>query len=281
MILLPAAALAFPASCRAANMVKVDKTKIRVSLAAGQETAGVINLENPSKDVLGVRMYMEDWTYVAPFDGSKEFKPVGNSKASAAPMITFTPSELTLGPFAKGKLNYTVKVPEGAQGGYRTAIFFESANPASANEGVGVNVSLRVAVIFFVEAEGTVNRQIEIKDMSVTRKSQKDLLKLTVGVKNTCNTDLTVGGNYNIMNDKGMIAARGELSNTYTLPGDSGKVEASWSLPITPGDYTLVLTLDIGKAIEEAGMGRGPVILKEASLKIGADGSIAGIGELK
>ncbi|MGE5308559.1 MAG: hypothetical protein ACM3OC_05720 [Deltaproteobacteria bacterium] len=281
MFLFSILALSIPCTCRAAEMVKVDKTKIRLSVTPGQASTGVINIENPSKDIKSIRAYQEDWVYLAPYDGSKDFKPSGTGPSSAGSWITFSPSELTLAPYGKGKISYTVKVPESAVGCRQSALFVESTSPSNENEGVGVNLALRVAVLFFVEAEGTVKRDIALQDLSVKRTGAKGMLTIALPFKNTGNTDLTVGGTYNIMGANGMIAARGELANSYTLPGNTGNLQASWSLPIAPGDYSLVLTLDIGKAVEEAGMGRGPVIVKEASLKIGADGSVAGIGALK
>jgi hypothetical protein len=274
------AALCIPAACFADEMVRPDKSKIRLVVEPGQAASGVILVENPGSEPKTVRAYLEDWAYVEPFDGTKDFRPAGSSASSASSWITFNPSELALSSGGRGKINYVVKVPEKAEGSRQCAMFLESMATAPGAEGVGVNLAVRVAVLFYVEVQGTTKREIALNELSVKR-SSKGMLEIALPIKNTGTVDLMTGGTFNIMGANGMIAGRGEFNNVYMLPGDSGVLKASWSLPIEPGDYSLVLTLDLGKALEELNMGRGPVIVKEASLKIGSGGEIESAGALK
>jgi hypothetical protein len=78
-----------------------------------------------------------------------------------------------------------------------------------------------------------------------------------------------------------MVVARGEFNKVYTLPGDVAQLVASTQEDITKGKYDLVITLDLGKALEEAGQGRGPVITKEASLDVSESGEVRAVGDLK
>ena len=272
-------AAAFRQAC-ADEMVRPDKSKIRVTVPPSQAATGFITVENPGSDPKSVRAYLEDWAYLAPYDGSKEFKPAGSLKNSAADWITFTPAELTLAPNSRERINYTVKVPSGAAEGRYAVLFLESMASSGAGEGVGVNLAIRVAVLFFVEPEGMIKRALSVDGLSVTR-SPKGMLDISLPVANTGNIDLTVGGSFDIMDAKGMVAARGVFNDIYTLPGNSARLAASWSLPIEPGEYSLVMTLDLGKALEEANAGRGPVIVKEAKLTLGPGGLIKEVGELK
>ena len=57
-------------------------------------------------------------------------------------------------------------------------------------------------------------------------------------------------------------------------------MNASWKKPLSAGKYHLIITVDIGKPLEEAQLGRGPVITKEAELVIGDAGEIVKVGEL-
>ena len=43
----------------------------------------------------------------------------------------------------------------------------------------------------------------------------------------------------------------------------------------------MVVTVDIGKAQEEAGLGRGPIITKEAEIEFGYNGKVNRVGQLK
>jgi hypothetical protein len=274
------AALSATVTCRADEMVRADKNKIRMVIAPGQAATGTISVDNPGSEPKTIRMYLEDWTYLEPFDGSKDFSPAGTNAASAGDWITFSPPELALGPNGRGTINYTVKVPGNAEGTHHSALFLESMSTAAGTGGVGVNLAIRVAVLFFIEAESTVKREILVPRVSVKR-SAKGHLDIALPVTNAGNGDLTIGGSFNIMSSTGMVTARGELNTIYTLPGNTGQMQSSWSLPIAPGTYSLILTLDLGKALEEAGTGRGPVVVKEASLTIAQDGSIAEVGALR
>jgi hypothetical protein len=280
LIALAFTALRLPAAYATDEMMRADKSKIRVVIAPGQASTGIINVENPGSEPKTVRVYLEDWVYLPPGDGSKDFRPAATTKASACDWITFSPAELPLAPGGRGKISYTIKVPEGAEGAHYAALFLENMSNAAVTEGVGVNLAIRVAVLFFVEAEAAVTRDISVTKISV-KQSAKKALDITLPVKNIGNVDLTIGGTFDIMSSDGMVVGRGTFGNLYTLPDDSGIMSSSWSLPIPPGSYSIVLTIDIGKALEETGMGRGPVIVKEASLKIGPDNSVIEVGALR
>jgi hypothetical protein len=99
--------------------------------------------------------------------------------------------------------------------------------------------------------------------------------------KNTGNTDITCFGTFHIIDKQGMVYARGEFNSVYTLAGNSAKLIAAWKDPIPKGKYDLIFTFDLGKAQEEAGLGRGPVITKEASMEMGEKGQILKVGRLK
>ena len=78
-----------------------------------------------------------------------------------------------------------------------------------------------------------------------------------------------------------MVIARGVLNDVYTFPAASAKLAATLKESLPAGKYDLVFTIDLGKALEEANMGRGPVITKEAEISIGENGKILNIGQLK
>lgn len=271
----------FPVLSQAVEIVRINQTKVRLSILPGQTKTGVINIENPSDEPKTIRVYIEDWQYLPPYDGSKEFKPLGTTKLSCGEWISFSPNEFFLAPYAKGKLNYTVKVPQGAEGGHYAVLFFESILGQPSTEGVGVSVAVRVASLFYIEAEATLKKDVALEKFSVERKSKATPLKIDFELRNNGNVDITAGGNYNIMDKNGMVYARGDFNTGYTFPGDTARLSGTWNLPIARGIYDLVLTLDLGKAQEEANLGRGPILVKETTIEIGENGELLKVGELK
>ncbi len=266
---------------QAVEVVRVDKTKVRLSVPAGKTKVGSINIENPTDEPKAVKVYLNDWEYVPPFDGAKQFKPSDSTAYSATGWITYSPSEVFLGPYAKAKINYTVKVPQGAEGGHYSLMFFESNLGQPDSQGVGVSVAVRIATLFYIESEGTVKKEAIFSNFSIERKSKEALLNLSLDMKNTGNLDITASGDYNIIDKKGMVFGRGSFNTVYTFPGDTAKLSASWSLPIPKGIYDMVLTLNLGKAQEELNLGRGEVLVKETEIEFDGNGQVVRIGELK
>ncbi|MCX5701575.1 MAG: hypothetical protein NTW64_01135, partial [Candidatus Omnitrophica bacterium] len=242
-----------------AASVFIKKPKVRLIVPPGGAKSGLVELENPSPEPLSIKAYLEDWVYGPLHDGTKEFSPPNTTPLSCADWITFSPSAFIIPPFGRQNVSYVVKVPPDAKGGHYATLFCENmlGNP-DLESGVGMNILIRVANLFYIEPEGTIKRQSEISNLSLTRGSQDSALTIDLGFKNTGNVDITVAGSYHIIDDQGMVLARGEFNNVYTFPQDEAKLTTTWKEPLPEGAYDLVLTLDIGKALEEAGLGRGP-----------------------
>lgn len=267
------------------ELPSINKSKIRLSIAPGKAEYGEIIVENQSSETRSMRVYLSDWEYLPEADGTKEFFPVSSTPLSCASWISFSPAEFTLGPFSKQKINYSVKVPDSASGGYYAALFFESvfAKAGAPKEGmqVGMNLVIRVATLFYADVEGSVKRTAAVESLLFKKRAPAAPYSIGLDFRNTGNVDITAGGSFHIMNNEGMVIARGALNDVYTFPGSSAKFAATLKESLPEGKYDLVFTVDLGKALEEANVGRGPVITKEAELSIGQGGKILSIGQLK
>ncbi|MFH1355371.1 MAG: hypothetical protein ABIH19_04400 [Candidatus Omnitrophota bacterium] len=270
-------------SSQAATIVRVNQAKIRLSIAPGSAKAGSIIIDNPSERSKYIKAYLEDWYYLPSADGSKDFKPSGTTELSCADWINFVPAEFSLAPFGREVVNYTVRVPQDAKGGHYAILFFEHTRDPqdSMAEGVGVGISVRVGSLIYIEAEGTIERKAELYNPVIERDSNDSDLIVSLDFQNTGNIDLTAGGSFDIIDKEGMVFARGEFNNVYTFGGEKAKFIGSWSLPLERGKYDLILTIDIGKALAETNMGKGPVIVKELELEIGRKGEVIRVGDLK
>lgn len=269
----------------AIELPAINKSKIRLSIAPGESKYGEILVENSTPQIRSMRLYLQDWYYLPAADGSKEFVPANTTPLSCVSWINFSPSELTLLPFSKQKVNYSVKAPPGANGGYYAVLFFESTfgKPGAEQQGLqaGMSIAIRIATLFYVEVGGTIKRTGVIDNLSFKKDISSNTSSIQLDFRNTGNVDITVGGTFHILDKEGIVQGRGEFNNVYTFAGNSGKLTALSKGPLPKGKYDLVFTFDLGKALEEEGLGRGPVITKEVGIEVKNNGEIIKLGELK
>lgn len=270
-----------PIESQAVGIMRAIPPKVRLNIPPGSVKTGSITVENPTDSDKYVKVYLEDWYYIST-EGSKDFKPAGTTELSCAPWISFVPAELKLAPYSKQHVNYTVKIPEGATGGHYAILFLENTAPPSEadSEGVGLSLAIRIGCLFYIEPEGTIKRTAEFNNLKLEKKHQAPLT-INLDFTNTGNVDLTVGGSFNIIDKKGLVFARGEFNDVYTFPNGTAVLTSSWKEAIPKGKYDLILTIDLGKALEEVNMGRGPIILKEAEIEIGSNGQITSVGQMR
>jgi hypothetical protein len=154
--------------------------------------------------------------------------------------------------------------------------------PPEAEEGtVSVGLAIKIAVLFYIEVAGTVDRSGSIENL-ILQAQPNDVLSVSSEFKNTGNVDITAGGTFNIIDRAGIVYARGEFNDIYTFPGEEAVLQASSSTErLRPGKYDLIITLDLGKALEGTGLGRGKTLVKEARLEIGENGRILSSGRLR
>lgn len=235
-------------SCPEAATIRVSAPKVQLQLAPGETYSGEITAENPTEEDIKVKMYLEDWVYAPGGTGEKNFTPVGSTPLSAAKWIVFSPTEDSIKPFGRTVVRYTIKVPEDAKGTHYAVLFFETFLGVSKNEeGVNVLVAGRIGSLFYVQVKGSAKIQGEIASVELKPLEGNKPLQIVTKFRNTGNVDVTLGGNFLIMDAAGKVCGRGDLNKIYTFPGatESGKTE--WIGHPVKGNYQIILTYDLGE----------------------------------
>ncbi|HTZ11237.1 MAG TPA: hypothetical protein VMD04_02510 [Candidatus Margulisiibacteriota bacterium] len=267
----------------AGDAVQIEPPKVRIIASPGESQAGQIKALNNSPYPRKVKVYASDWKYLQAQDGSKDFLPPSTLESSAVKWITFYPAEFTIPPYGKTSVSYTVRLPQDARGGHYAVLFFENylsdQTKVSQEEGVSVNLAVRTASLFYVEAKGYSERKAVINNLKF--KKENDKFYLNAVFTNSGDLDITAKSDFYIIDDKGMIYARGDFNDIYTLPQDVAVLEGYWKEKIPAGKYDLVMTIDIGVALKELQLGEIPAITKEAQIEIGETGEVVKAGELK
>lgn len=270
----------------ALELPSLDKPKVRLAIPPGETGFGEITLENRSSYVRTVKAYLEDWRYSSGGDGAKDFFAPNTLPLSASSWISFSPAEFNIPPFGRKTVSFSVKVPPSAKsGGYYSVLFFETVfQPQSDNLqenmlGAGIGLNIRIGSLFYIEVTGGIKREVSLENLMLKQDQKK--LTLEVDLLNSGNVDITAATSYHIMSKEGIVVARGEFNDAYTFANDRVKLFSSWHDSLKPGQYSLVITCDIGKALEDTNFGRGPVVVKEATFEVNSSGQITQIGRLQ
>ncbi|MCQ9208196.1 MAG: DUF916 domain-containing protein [Omnitrophica bacterium] len=220
--------------------LSIDVPKVKLKVKAGEIIRGSLTVRNPSEDEIKVKVYAEDFSYIAPYNGAKKFFPPGSTEFSLAHWITFSPQEIILPAFGKKKVNYAIKVPAEVSGGYYAVLFFETSLGAitSPEEGANILILGRVGSLFFLEAEDSL-KKAKIEKIATEGNTVKgDFL-------NRGNLIIISKGSFYVMDDQGMIFDRGKINDIYISPGDKAPFSLTLADDISPGSYTLITSFDL------------------------------------
>lgn len=245
-----------------AKTLRISAPKVELELAPGETYSGEITIENPDPDETIIHMYVEDWVYSAGGTGEKKFSPAGTTPLSASKWINFTEPSAPLKPYGKTVTRYTVTVPPDAKGAYYSVLFFETKlgpSNTSGEEGVSVQVAGRIGSLFFIHIKGTVDRAGDVQKIAVQPPFENQPMVIESTFQNTGNVDITLAGNFLVMNSEGKVLGRGDLTPIYTFPGVTETRKTEWVGKLPKGTHQLVLTYNLGL---------GKAIVKEESLTI-------------
>ena len=236
-----------PSDARAAT-IRISAPKVQLELAPGETYSGEMTAENPTEEEVKVKIYLQDWVYSPGGRGEKNFTPVGSTPLSAGKWIVFTPTEDTIKPFGRTTVRYTVTVPQEAKGAHYAVLFFETVlGTAKDEEGVNVLVAGRVGSLFYIETKGLTERSGEIKSVDLKPSEGNKPTEIITTFRNTGDVDISLGGNYLILDKEGKVYGRGDLNKIYTFPKETETGKSEWVGRLAKGSYQVVLTYDLGK----------------------------------
>jgi len=228
LFLVPAAAFA----------LRIDNPKVRIKVTTGQNYTGLITVENPTKDQVGVKVYLEDFIYVEPFDGDKKFMPRGTTPRTIADCITFSPENFTLEPFGSKTVNFTISPAKPFKETLCGVLFFETAMGSSMEEGKAIDVLGRLGSLIFVDpADG--------KKSAVFSSPEGGNRAISGTISNSGNLFLSAMGTFYVMDSSGNVLDRGQTAEAYLMPGDKRPLEIKFSPKLSEGSYTAVVTFDM------------------------------------
>jgi len=224
----------------------IAPSSFKKSAKPGDTITGSVTVYNKADYAMGIRAYEQDWIYDE--DGTKKFLPPGTTSLSCAEWINIFPRKFTVAAQSEKSVQFTITLPEDAEGGYYAVIFFESID-MSEGEGerdITVGFAARLGTIVYLETEGSSVKEGEIEGISIRPPSANTPFLLKFTFKNKGNTFLKAEGMLNIMDDDGNLYGRQKFGPIMTLPGDENESKVEWFGDLEKGEYNAVITLDLG-----------------------------------
>ncbi|MBN2483614.1 MAG: hypothetical protein JXD21_05395 [Candidatus Omnitrophica bacterium] len=216
----------------------INKGKVTIDIQPQQTYMGSLTVQNSSDQDLAVRVYMEDFRYEAPYEGTKEFFPVGTQPDSCGEWFTFSPQEFSLPAFTSRDVSYAVKVPPSVKGGYYGVMFFETSPGRLQDVRMDLTIVQRIGCLFFLEGVDK-EKRISIDNISLEEASVYGRLT------NRGNITLVINGVFYILDQTGVVVDRGNIVPLYLPSGIQSEFETGFSSSIGAGTYTMVLTFDL------------------------------------
>jgi hypothetical protein len=214
-----------------------EKTRVEMDVTPGEAYTDSINLINTSQEPMDVKVYWEDFMYIEPYDGKKEFGPVGSSPYSMADWMAFSPQQFSLPAGGTQKIDFSIRVPSDAKGGHYGVLFYER-NPQNSKDQTGLQIVTRLGTLFFVESTDK-NKSATIDTISATAQG------LEGHFNNNGDVVLMPKATFYALNQESITADRGNISRLYVPPGKTATFHVDFAESLPEGEYTAVLTFDL------------------------------------
>ena len=217
----------------------IEESRVELEMASGETITKEIKVYNTSSEMKKVKVYWEDFEYVEPFSGHKEFYREGYFDTSIAHWVNLTPSYLTIPAKGKAVVTYSIDMPSDVfEGGYGVLFFEEVSNDVSYDSGVQVVMrSGTLIFVHYVNADNSAN-------ISNIRTDDEGLTGL---IKNSGNRIIFPEGRYHLISEEGIVVDRGEISKMYLPMGKEASFKWGIDEDLPNGNYDLILTFDLGQ----------------------------------
>ena len=234
--------------------VLIEEGKVVLNLIPGQSIMKEMNLYNNTDKTVKVKIYWEDFEYLHPFDGSKEFLPAGTSKYSCSRWVKFNPFELEFPPFGKKKVSYIVNPPADLKGGHYGVLFFENANTQTKSK-AGINIVSRVGSLFFLESKDRIVKA-KFENYSISENIFKSDLT------NEGDVIIIPEGVFYILDSDSLVVDRGDIPKVYLPPNETANYSFGFADNLSFGKYTIVMTVELPE---------GDVLVREVDFEKSSD----------
>jgi len=225
--------------------VSISVTPIRVEHRAiqGERGTDMISVANEGAAPTRLKVLIEDW--ILSKDGTPIFMKAGAHPYSCVEWIKINPVDFRIGSGQTKEVRYTITVPQGIpDGGYRTAIIFETAPdgiPGEKNRNVQVKGRIVTIVYVVVGNPAPAGHAYGLKPAF-----RKDGVDFFISLKNTGKVHFRTKGTLTVKDSNGQKVAEIGMPDVPILPESEREIKISSEKPLPKGSYSALAVIDIG-----------------------------------
>ncbi len=245
--LLVASVLLALARVAAAQSIGLAPAQVDAVVKAGQPARFEFSVANSSDQPVAIRSMVTDLWYNE--KNEKTFGPAGSSPHSAANWIQFVPRLVTIPPKSSARLTAFVTPPPDARGGYYAVAFVESKpelTTATTPDARPVYANIRLGALMLLTVEGSEQYDVQLSDFALTAPTSASPLSAAFTVHNQSNTHVFPKATLAILDADNRLVAKADGDSRRFLPGQTDRVNLSWSGTLPAGSYEGVLTVVYG-----------------------------------
>ncbi len=215
----------------------VGPLSLRLEVPAGGSGIGSFRVHNTGEEPIRVLISLWDWW--RELDGKMVVLPPGTLERSLVPWIEFlSPTDFSLEPSAAQEVNFSVTVPEEADGDHWALIIVDQVIP----EPQGFQVVVGYAIKVLQTDPTTARKEARITGLEVT---SLDPLRIMITFANTGNAHLRTKGYLEVRDERGETVRQVEVEEFPTLPGEVRELVVEME-KLPPGRYLALVVLDFG-----------------------------------
>lgn len=217
-----------------------DGSYFALTMEPGETRQLAVELGNQGADAIEAFTYAADAYTVT--NGGFGAKERGSEPTETTAWLSYSPGVLQL-PVEQGLTrDFSVTVPEETEPGqYLTSLVLENNVAVEGSGDVALDQIIRQAIAVSIEVPGPSQPALELGTTAHTMATDQSVID--VALANTGNTNLKPAGELTISDADGAVVSEAPITmNTFYAHTDS-HVSTTLAGALTPGDYTLSVTL--------------------------------------
>lgn len=216
----------------------------------GDTLSEKIKISNPSDAELTYSIEVEDFTAQGD-EGGVDFldKDAPNNNFSLAKWVTVEPTKFTVAANSDRILNYSIRIPKGAEpGGHYASVLVKLAG-ANTSGASGASVQSRVGSLILLRVSGDIKESLSVDYFKTDNfYYQKGPVTFALRSKNDGNVHVAPSGTIIIKNTFNKKVKELPLNQANVLPGASRISKTVWDDKALLGRYTATLVATYGSS---------------------------------